>query len=205
MAKRRKGAVLQLRPDQSLVERLDQTLARIRQLTNEGERLFVDMFLALAELYEHKELWSIRYEEFDELLKSEGFCTPHTFDGFMRAYNEFGVNEVRRLGVRASVLLINQAKNVRTKVLTVVNEWFKEHSVPPSYQRVTAFTQQAIGAATKRKTRAESKDEKILRLNSRVRALVGERNTLKKQVETLSKENWRLRGALKRHGLKVPS
>lgn len=201
MASARK--VRQIRPNAAPNDKLDAYLGRLRQLAGDGERSNVAMMELLMELYEHKEIWGARYSAWDDLLKEEGFTTPYTYEGFVKAFNDFGRSEVTTLGVRASVLLVRLPKGTRTKVHGMLEQWMKTHPVPPTYQRVSTYVKIVIGNLNGPK-KGLSKDETITGLRSAKRALSTENRTLKATTERLRKHIWRLNGMLKRAGLEVP-
>jgi len=199
MATKRK--VVQIKPSAAAHEKLDSTFARLRQLAGEGENTQVTMMLLLLELYEHKEIWQSRYPTWDELLKEEGFTTAHTFTGFQKALGDFGEVEVRRLGVRASTLMIRLPKATRVRVLGAVNEWMKTHPIPPTYQRVTTYTKLIVGTRPKAK---ESKDEQVVRLQKRNTELVKSNKLLTDHNKVLRTHLFRVHGLLRRNKIEAP-
>jgi len=199
-----KKKVRELRPQAAPNEKLEMHLARIRQLAGDGENTQVSMMLALLELFEHKEIWSSRYNKWDELLREEGFTTAHRFDGFVKAYNEFGEAEIRKLGIGASALLIRQQKATRVKVHVILTDWINTHKIPPTYQRVTTYVKMVIGDVTGNKAKVASKDEQIVKLKSVNRDLAKKVKSSSDYIERLKKHVWRINGLLKRAKVDPP-
>lgn len=203
--KKTAAKVRELRPGSAPSDKLDRLLGRIRQLAGEGESTQVSMMEALMELYEHKEVWGERYDFWDTLLREEGFCTPHRYEHFAKAYGEFGKTEVRRIGVGAATLLIQQKASVRTKVIVQLNEWMKTHPVSPTYQRVATEVKKVIGGivGAKRKGSA-SKDEQIVTLRATKRDLTKQNKSLTDLNTKLKQHVWRLNSLLKKKGVEPP-
>lgn len=181
---------------------LEGALASLRHLVAEGEGRYLTLMEALMGFYEHKEIWGVRYHTWDSLLREEGFCTPHTYEGFVQAYKAFGKEEVRRLGVRASVLLVRQSKSVQGQVLTLVNEWLQTHVVPPTYQRVSTYTRQIIGTV-KKPRKAQSRDENTVQLKKQLQKLKREAGVQREYQENLERYSKRAYNACKKAGIKI--
>jgi len=184
-------------------DRLEGYLARLRQLAGEGERNQVSLMELLMELFEHKELWEPRYTAWDDLLREEGFATAHAYEGFVKAFNELGREEVSRLGVKASISLVRLPKATRGKVHNMLNQWLETHQVPPTYQRVATYVKLTVGSLNKPKGQ-RSKDEQLVSLRATKRDLSAQNRALSAANERLKRHIWKLNGMLKKAKIEPP-
>jgi hypothetical protein len=210
MAASKGKKVVKLHEGAKNTEQIDRYLSRIRQLSSDSERFQTDMMFALAELHEHREVWSVRYSTWDTLLTEEGFTTGHSFEWFIKGLDIFGVAEVRNIGSRAAISLALQTVPIRSRVLKSTKAWIETHGVKPSYQRISGYVRKEIGSVKPKKVKlksrrnADSRDEIVVGLKAKVRELQANLRESEDKLSKAEKKVWLLKSELKKRKIPLP-
>jgi hypothetical protein len=91
------------------------------------------------------------YKSWGELLREEGLCTITTYRNYKKARQLLSLTWIKRLGVYASISISKLDDDTRDKVLSSVKQWYSQHQVTPTYQRVSKYVRNLGGHVKKTK------------------------------------------------------
>jgi chromosomal replication initiation ATPase DnaA len=149
----------------------------------DSEHLFLELLVAQEEQVLDWRKPKSQYDTWSELLQGEGFCTITTYRNYKKARQLIERSWIRRLGVYASVSIAQLDLDTRVTVLTSVKKWYGEHSVAPTYQRVSKYVRD-LGKAS-RKAKSENK---VTKMRAYIRVC---QDLLKKHKIMIPKETWK--------------
>jgi hypothetical protein len=123
----------------------------------------------LCDVHDTPQVWQHQHKSFNDVLRSERFCTISKFAAFRKAL-QLDL-PVEKLGVDAACLLASYPAKIRKTATEQTLQWVATHKIAPTYQLVAEYVSTRQPGASKAPPKAKPSNAALRRYIATLQAL----------------------------------